>query len=60
MPDSQTTKPLREVLKEFSQAWMWSPGIGDWILVYDPSDLEPEYLDLQAVGIPTPDWEPKP
>lgn len=41
--------------RQYDQAWVWSPRLNEWLLVYDCKQVWPELNDLPSIGIKKPD-----
>jgi hypothetical protein len=44
--------------RQYDQAWVWSPRLSEWLLVYDCRQAWPELDDLPSIGIRKPDRLP--
>lgn len=61
--NSQTTGPRLQKFsitrRQYDQAWVWSPRLNEWLLVYDCKQAWAELNDLPSIGIKKPDHLPE-
>ena len=60
---TQTTGPRLQKFaitrRQYDQAWVWSPRLSEWLLVYDCKQVWPELDDLPSIGIRKPEPLPQ-